>query len=417
MAGPVAILLKGYPRLSETFIAQEIRALELRGIDVRLYSMRHPTDKKRHPIHDEIEAPVAYLPEYLYQEPLRVFRAWRKARRSPLYGTALRVWLRDLRRDFTPNRIRRFGQAMTLAAELPEDIRHIYAHFLHTPASVARYAAIMRLLPWSVSAHAKDIWTSPDWEKREKLLDCDWAITCTAVGARHLSDQAAVAGAPRDRVELVYHGLDLARFPAAPPRSSRDGGDAAAPVRLLTVCRAVEKKGLDDLLAALASLPKDLSWRLDHIGGGPLLKELGREAERLGIADRISWLGAQSQAEVIEAYRDADIFVLPSKIADDGDRDGLPNVLMEAATQALPTLATAVSAIPEFIDDGETGRMTPPGDADALAAALSELVQKPDWRLRLGRAAEAKVRAQFGFAKGADRIAALLGPRQEAAAA
>src|SRR5262245_4338426 len=109
-AAPVAFVLKGYPRLSETFIAQEIRSLEGLGLDIRLYSMRKPTDGKRHPVHDEIKAPVVYLPEYLYQEPVRVFRSWRKARLLGGYAEARRVWRRDLARDLTPNRIRRFGQ-------------------------------------------------------------------------------------------------------------------------------------------------------------------------------------------------------------------------------------------------------------------------------------------------------------------
>lgn len=404
----IAVILKGYPRLSETFIAQEIRALERRGFKLQLISLRHPTDKARHPIHDEIEAPVSYLPEYLYQEPLRVLRAWFKLRRTPLYATARRVWLRDLKRDRTPNRVRRFGQALVLAAELPADVRHLYAHFLHTPASVARYAAILTLRPWSVSAHAKDIWTTPDWEKREKLADCEWATTCTAVGHRHLADIAVSAGAGRDKAHLVYHGLDLARFPAAAPKGRADGSDPANPVKLLTVCRAVEKKGLDDLMAALAALPKDLAWRWTHIGGGPLRKQLAAEAERLGLADRIEWLGARAQADVIEAYRTSDLFILPSKIAGDGDRDGLPNVLMEAATQALPLLATDVAAIPEFIDHGQCGWLVPPGDPAALSTALAEMIVKPDWRLTLGRAAEARVKANFDSAEGADRIADLL---------
>ena len=179
-AAPVAFVLKGYPRLSETFIAQEIRSLERMGLDIRLYSMRQPTDGKRHPVHDEIKALVVYLPEYLYQEPLRVLRGWRRARRMPGYRRAKAAWIRDLKRDRTPNRIRRFGQACVLAAELPSEIGRIHAHFLHTPSSVARYAAAMRELPWSASAHAKDIWTSPDWDIRDKLADLSWAVTCTA---------------------------------------------------------------------------------------------------------------------------------------------------------------------------------------------------------------------------------------------
>lgn len=404
----VAVLLKGYPRLSETFIAQELRGLEERGFKLKFFSLRHPTDKKRHPIHSEIEAPVSYLPEYLHHEPMRVYRAWRKLRKSPLYEAAYAVWRRDLKRDFTRNRVRRFGQALVLAAELPSDVGHIYAHFLHTPASVARYAAILTMRPWSVSAHAKDIWTSPDWELREKLADCEWAATCTGTGAAHLADLAFMGGAPRERVNLVYHGLDLRRFPMSPPHSLADGSNSAQPVRIVTVCRAVPKKGMEDLLTALSMLPEGLHWRFDHIGGGPLLDALKRQAENLGLADRINWRGALAQADVIKAYGAADLFVLPAKIAADGDRDGLPNVLMEAASQALPLIASDVSAIPEFIRHDESGLLTPPGDAAAVAKALISLIRHPDQRLRLGRAAEAHVRSAFDFNEGVEQIAALL---------
>ena len=118
---PVAFILKGYPRLSETFIAQEIRALEQRGLDIRIISLRHPTDHALHPVHKRIRAAVNYLPEYLYQEPMRVWGAWAKVRRLPGFDQARRLWLDDLRRDPTPNRARRFGQAMVLAAELVDD--------------------------------------------------------------------------------------------------------------------------------------------------------------------------------------------------------------------------------------------------------------------------------------------------------
>ena len=133
-SGPVAFILKGYPRLSETFIAQEIEALEQRGLDIRIISLRHPTDRAIHPVHRRIRAGVNYLPEYLYQEPARVWRAWKEVRRRPGYPAARRLWLQDLWRDRTPNRVRRFGQALVLAAELGDEIRHLHAHFLHTPA-------------------------------------------------------------------------------------------------------------------------------------------------------------------------------------------------------------------------------------------------------------------------------------------
>jgi glycosyltransferase involved in cell wall biosynthesis len=286
----------------------------------------------------------------------------------------------------------------------------LHAHFLHTPASVTRYAAALCGLPWSVLAHAKDIWTTPEWEKREKLADCAWAVTCTGFGAEHLAAMAAAGGAPRDRVALLYHGLDLGRFPPPPAsRTPRDGSDRAAPVQILSVGRAVAKKGYDDLLAALALLPEGLHWRFTHIGGGKLAKQLKQQAQRLGIAERIDWRGSQAQDAVIAACREADLFVLASKVAEDGDRDGLPNVLMEAQTQALACLSTEAAGIPELITDGVNGALAPPGDPAALAAALERLIRNPAERERLGQAGALNLVRSFSFETGIDRLARRFG--------
>ena len=391
----VAFVLKGYPRLSETFIAQEILALEQRGLEIEIVSLRHPTDPDVHPVHREIRAPVTYLPEYLYQAPLRLLRAWWRARRLPGYARARAQWLRDLRRDFTSNRGRRFGQALVLAAELAPDVGRLHAHFLHTPASVARYAGLMTGRPWSCSAHAKDIWTTPVWEKREKLASADWTVTCTAYGARHLQELAA--GGEGGEVTLVYHGLDLSRFPVPPAagRPARDGSAPGDPVVLLSVGRAVEKKGYDVLLQALALLPAESHWRLVHIGGGALGADLRRQAAALGLEDRIEWRGAQPQEAVLAAYRAADLFVLASRVSEDGDRDGLPNVLVEAQSQGLACVATEVSAIPELVRAGHSGLLVPPEDPAALAAALDQLNRDPDLRQALGREGARRVREDF----------------------
>jgi glycosyltransferase involved in cell wall biosynthesis len=391
----IGVVLKGYPRLSETFVAQELAALERRGLRLALYSLRRPTDAAVHPVHAEIAAPVDYLPEYLHEAPARVLRAWTSARRLPGYAAALAAFRADFARDRTRNRVRRFGQALVLAAELPADVGYLHAHFLHTPASVARYAALMRGLPWSVSAHAKDVWTTPDWEIREKLASCAWATTCTRANAEHLR---ALAADPA-RVDLVYHGLDARRFPAPPP-ASRLG----TPVVVLAVGRTVEKKGFDDLLAALARLPATLDWRLEHVGGGPLLAALQAQAAALGITQRIVWHGPLAQPQVLERYRAADVFALPSRIAADGDRDGLPNVLMEAQSQRLPCVATAVSGIPELIDDSRTGLLVPPRDVDALARALAALISDAGLRRRLGEAGFERTRARFDVERGIDRL-------------
>ena len=396
----VAFVLKGYPRLSEAFIAQEIAALERRGLDIQIVSLRQPTDDRAHPVHREIRAPVNYLPEYLLREPLRVLRAWWTVRNLPAYAKARAQWLRDLRRDPTPNRIRRFGQALVLAAELPADVGRLHAHFLHTPASVARYAAMLRALPWSGSAHAKDIWTTPEWEKREKLADCDWLVTCTRANRDHLA-----ALAPPGRVELVYHGVDLMRFAShRMVRGAADGSDPHHPVTILSVARLVEKKGTDVLLEALARLPATLHWRLVQVGGGPLKRRLQRRARKLGIAGRITWRGALAQEELLAEYRKADLFALACRIARDGDRDGLPNVLAEAQSQGLACVATRVSAIPELIRD-DTGVLVNEADTVAFAAALEALIRAPARRRALGDAGQARVRAEFALEANFERLA------------
>lgn len=391
----LAVLVKGWPRLSETFIAQELVALEEAGQSFEIWSLRHPTDVKRHPLHDRLQAKVRYLPEYLYQEPDRVWAARAAAGALPGYDEAYRIWRADLARDPSRNRIRRFGQACVLAAEAPNEVLGFYAHFLHTPSSVARYAAIMRGLPWSFSAHAKDIWTSPEWELREKLsaahFGANFGATCTGFGAKHLQDLAK--GTP---VDLIYHGLDLARFPEPPSRSWRR---AKEPLKLMSVGRLVEKKGFDRLIAALALLPQDLDWHWTHIGGGGLNDLLQDMAEDAGVAQRITWRGACDQPEVIEAMRASDLFVLPSRIAKDGDRDGLPNVLMEAASQLLPILSTPVSAIPEFIDSGTHGLLSK-DDPQALANAILSLARNPNMAQEMAEAALERLRRDFGMDPG-----------------
>jgi len=404
-AGRVAFVLKGYPRLSETFIAQEIAALEKLGLSILIYSLRHPTEKQTHPVHAEIRAPVVYLPEYLGDDRNRVLRAWWNVRRLPGYRAALQVWLRDLWRDRSASRLRRFGQAMVLAHELPADVERLHAHFLHTPASVARYAAMMRSLVWSGSAHAKDIWTSPVWELREKLASCDWLVTCTGANRDYLASLA-----PAGRVELVYHGLDLERFPPRSERSGRpDGSDPADPVQILSVGRLVEKKGTDILLDALARLPAGLHWRLVHVGGGPLRDALEAQAKALGIGQWISWRGAMAQQELLGLYRAADLFALASRIAHDGDRDGLPNVLMEAQSQALACVATRVSAIPELIDGDRTGILVEPESAIALAAGLCSLASNPALRQTLGLAGQQRLQQRFVAGTNVVRLAVKFG--------
>jgi glycosyltransferase involved in cell wall biosynthesis len=400
----LAVVVKGWPRLSETFIAQELLALQESGQQFEIWSLRFPTDKKIHPLHQAISASIKYLPEYLHQEPARVWRAWRSARKLTGFKKAWQLWRKDFARDKTRNRIRRFGQACVLAVELPQSITGLYAHFMHTPSSVARYAAVMRGQNWGFSAHAKDIWTSPEWEKREKLsretFGATFGVTCTAYGAQHLR---TLADTPH-RIDLVYHGLDLSRFPSPPERGEKE---LSQPLQFLSVGRLVEKKGFDRLIAAFALLPETIKWEWVHIGGGGLKDTLQSQAQEAGVNDKITWRGACDQPEVIAAMRSADMFILPSRIADDGDRDGLPNVLMEAASQKLPIISTDISAIPEFIDSGTHGILVQ-DDPVELASAIKDLSSNPAKRSGYANAAYKRLTKDFGMEAGIAKLVARL---------
>lgn len=400
----LVVVVKGYPRLSETFIAQELRGLELAGLDLVIVSLRHPTDKKRHAVHDEIAADLLYLPEYLCREPLRVLRGLWAARRHPGFWPTFRALLKDLTRDPTSNRLRRFGQAAVLVAEWPQNGAWLHAHFIHTPASVADYAARIMHIGWTVSAHAKDIWTSPDWELSGKLTRAKWAVTCTEMGHNHLQSLTKTP----ETVYLSYHGLNLDRFPPyTTPRPTRDGKNPADPVQIVSVGRVVPKKGYDTLLHALALLPTDLHWRFTHLGGGPERETLQALAQSLGLTSRIRWQGAVDQSEVLTAYRASDLFALACRITADGDRDGLPNVLVEAASQGLACLSTKISGIPELFRNGENGWLTAPDDAAALSAALETAITRPDLRAEYGQAAATQVRATLDYHHSVNQLAAL----------
>lgn len=392
----VAIVVRGYPRLSETFISQEILALEKLGLTIQIYSLLSPLDELVHSVHKDIRAKVTYLPELPSSQRSYMWRAFKVVRKLSGFKAALWIFLKDLARDHTITRCRRFGQAIALAYELPDTVGQIYCHYLNRPASVARYAAIMRRLPWSFSAHAKDIWTSPEWEKREKIADAQWGTTCTRFGHDHLV--GLTPPGQQNKIILTYHGLDIPRFPKPPRRSEmRDGSNPDDPVRLVSVGRAVSKKGFNDLFKALALLDPALKWTFVHIGEGMLLEQMKAQVEDLGLSERFEWFGAKTRDVVIETLRASDLFVLASKIDANGDRDGLPNVLMEALSQKLPCLATDVSGIPELIDHADSGWLVPPENPQKMAQALEKLIKDPALRNRLGKVGYQRLTADFNL--------------------
>lgn len=399
--GVLAIIVKGYPRLSETFIAQEILALQDLGYSILIVSLRHPTDQKTHNLHRLIKAPVLYLPEYLHDEPWRVLRSLGRQLLNIRLYQVLALFAADWFRDRTRNRARRFGQALVLASELPADAGWLYAHYLHTPSAVTRYTAKLRQLSWSISAHAKDIWTSEKWQIRQHLTAAEWCVTCTANNAaflKSIQDQTPV--------HLIYHGLDFDKLPdcAVPERPKDEQG----PLTIVTVARAVEKKGLDTLLEAFAQASQDRPMRWLQIGGGPERDRLAALANALGVGDRVEFLGALDREEVFAYLAKADLFCLPARIAADGDRDGLPNALMEAMHMRLPVIASNLPGIAELVIDGETGVLIEPDNVPELASAIGRLADDPQLRTNMGELGRVVVHERFHMAQGIERLSALL---------
>ncbi len=396
--GRIAVVVKGYPRLSETFIAQEIFGLQERGIDQLIVALRQPYDPYVHEVHEKITADVLYLTEYLKDDRARVERAFIWAKQQPRYAVARACFEADLKHKKNAERFRRWGQACVLAYELPEDVNWIHTHYLHSPCTVARYAALLTGRSWSFSAHAKDIWTTEAWELKTKLADADWGVTCTKTNLSYLRSLCTQP----EKISLVYHGLDFCGFPSSPPDATLRDGSGDDSVQIISVGRLVDKKGYDTLLRSLCALPEDLNWHFTQIGGGEQQERLQNLSAQLGLEDKVTWLGAQPRTLVLAELEKADIFALACRVTKSGDRDGLPNVVMEAQAMALPCVAAEVSALPEIIKSGETGLLCPPEDAEAFSHALLSLITQPEERQRLGTNGFHSVHQNFSASPGLD---------------
>jgi glycosyltransferase involved in cell wall biosynthesis len=390
-ADRLGMILKGYPRISESFISTEILLLERLGIPVEILSLRRPRERFCHGSVKEIRAPVTYTPEYVKSHWRELFASNRIAvrRLGPHYRHCLvRALARAAeRRKFAT--FRHFLQAGHLAAlrMLGGRIRHLHAHFCHTPTSVALFASELTGLPFSFTGHAKDIYTSEPGQLRRKLRRARFAVTCTRYNARYLADLADGGNTP---VHTVYHGIDLDFFGYGP------APEPAPPFRILSIGRLVEKKGYDDLLRALKILHGEgLDFRFDHIGSGDEEGEMRRMVRDSGLESRVWMHGTLPHEKVIDYYRNAHCFALACRVAANGDRDGIPNVLVEAMAVGVPVVATRVSAIPELVEDGLTGSLVEPERPEAMAAAVRRVLLRPGPAREMLPAARRKVEAEF----------------------
>lgn len=401
----LGMILKGYPRISETFIAHEIRLLEEAGLAIRILSMRPGREAITHPVVRAIRARVDYLPETFWKNAPRLL--YRNSllclRRPRRYAAGLKLALRRLGRSGNPASLRHFLQAGWLVEKLlaGSGIAHFHAHFAHSPASVALYASALSGLPFSFTAHAKDIYTTDPAQLREKIARASFVVTCTRYNARHLG---RIAGGLSTPIHCFYHGIDTRFFDSGPELRFT----ARPPYRILTVARLIAKKGIPTILRALARLKSEgLPFDYTLVGEGPEREKVEGLVRGLGLGGGCRLAGTLAHEAVREEYRRADLFVLASEVAADGDRDGIPNVLVEAMSMGVPVAATRVSAIPELVADEETGLLVSPGDEEALAAAMRRLLVDRELRRRVLPAARARVRAEFDNRRLAGELALL----------
>ena len=404
VSGPVlGMILKGYPRISETFISNEIALLEEQGFSVHILSMRHPRESFSHDSISRIKARVDYLPETISGNVLTFAKAnlacFVKSPRR--YCKGLGEMLRRLASTRKAATVKHLFQAGYLAARvLPgSGISHLHAHFAHSPTSVAVFLSILTGLPYSFTAHAKDIYTQDPKRLAEKIASARFVATCTGYNRDYLGKLNA-SGTP---IHKVYHGIDLALFDPGPLRVK-----AGAPYEILTVARLTPKKGLPTVLRALARLAgQGIDFRHVLIGSGEERENLERLARELGLTDRIQWLGTKPHDVVVDHLRRADLFLLGCEVSANGDRDGIPNVLVEAMAMGVPVAATAVSAIPELVACEEHGLLAEPGDHDGLAEAARRLLQDHDLRARVVPGARRRVLEHFDNRRLVGELAAI----------
>jgi glycosyltransferase involved in cell wall biosynthesis len=425
--GSIGYVLMGFPRLSETFIASELHRVEATGVSVRLFVLKPVEEKERglrHPVVDRIRAEPRHLPDTssltapLHRWRLRHLKPFwpairRVARRRPrglarALATAGRQALRDRRTPLSGPRkiyVKELVQAIALAGELLDapEVRHLHAHFAHGTTTITWHAATITGLPFSFTGHARDIYApelNPHGWLRRKLGAAKFAVTCTEANVRHLK-----AIAPEAQVHLVYHGLnaDFARLVADAPDVAANGR-----LRVLGVGRLVAKKGFDVLVEACAELRRrDVPFEALIVGQDDKHGHVVRERiAALDLAAEIALPGPMGQEELLREYRRAGALAMPCRILDN-DRDGIPNVLVEAMAAGAPVVATGVSGIPELVEHEVNGLLVEPDDPRALADALIRLHEDRELAARVSDAGRRTVQERFDGDRLARRLADL----------
>ena len=388
-----------FPCLTTTFIDREILEAKRQGVNMVLVSIRPPSPFQMRPEIKELAAETKYI--------LPV--PWLRFVGANLYFilTRPRVYLSTLFYLLTRQHNTVAARAKTFfhfaegvwaaALSRPERVDHIHAHFADRAAIVALVASRLLRVPYSLTAHASDIYVSPVLLS-EKIANAKFVTTCTGYNKAHLERVT------EHRIELVYHGLDLTVVEAIPRPSHND----QFPL-ILSVGQLKEKKGFPYLIKACRLLKNQgYGFRCEIIGEGSRRGELETLIAELKLQDMVMLRGILPNTEVMTRYTQATLFVLPCVIARDGDRDGIPNVLLEAMTNCVPVVSTNLSGIPEVVQDGVTGLLIDPGDEEAMAEAIARLLNDAQLRERLGRKGCQWVEERFNIRTNIGRLIELL---------
>jgi glycosyltransferase involved in cell wall biosynthesis len=402
----VAYIVRSFPRLSQTFILNEILALEQIGVRIEIFGMTDPAEPIVQPGVHEVRAWPRYLDRARRRSWIRIaaehlrYAVSSPRRYSATAGYVLRR--RDLDTGYTTaSRFACFLDAVYLARAIrsrraDERIVHVHSHFAHDPTLIALLVKMLTGVPYSFTAHARDLYQTPARALVERVNEAKTVVTCCDANRRYL--EHTVVGCP-DKVRLVHHGIDFRALRVVPQETA-----PKVPL-ILSAGRLVPKKGFADLIRACSALQqRQHHFRCLIYGEGPLRGTLLDFIDGLGLTKEIELAGACTQAHFLDELRRASIFVLTPIVADDGDRDGIPNVIVEAMACGLPVASTAAGGVPEVVIHGDTGLLAGPGDVAGIAGNLEALLADASLRRRLGARARDAVSTDFDVRANARRL-------------
>ena len=388
----IAYLVKTFPRLSETFILNEILGIEDLGMELEIFSLRKqpPGAEPVHPDVAKVKGSVTYIPSFV-RPLLPPGLALLLFAQLMFLLTAPRRYFAAVRFHFGSGnepRLKDFLQAGYLAWTLRwRKIIHLHAHFANLPTTVAEIVQCLTGIRYSFTGHAKDVYLTPPAEMARKIKKAECVLTCTAFNHRYLAELAE----QRTPVHLAHHGIDVSRFDGI----DKDSVNAEIPL-ILTVARFCEKKGLEYLIQACRILvDRGVAFRCQMVGYGPLENKLREMIASLDLQDKVSLLGKMTQDQLADLYAQSNLFALPCVVLENGDRDGIPNVLFEAMVSGVPVVSTDIEGVGELIEHRKNGLIVDQRDASALANAMQLLITTPGLRNELARSGRQTVLTNF----------------------